>query len=209
MTRKQIVDALIAEQGKLYSEEMGANIARDTPQELFHWLIGSIMLSARIGSELAVQGCAALRDADLHKIDRILEADRTEIVRCLNENGYARYDESTADYIIDTARMVRDAYGDDLRRMREENPRQAVQKAKGLGPTGAGIFAREVQLVWDEFLPEVGKPAQQEASELGLPEDGQALLDLAGDRERFVRLVAALTRAKLEGPADKVKEAAA
>jgi len=106
-----LIDVLIDEQGQLYSEEMGAHPGRDTPQELFHWLVGAIMLSARISASNAVQAARALREAGLHRIDAIREADRAELVRVLNENGYARFDESTADYIRETAAWVNEEYG--------------------------------------------------------------------------------------------------
>jgi hypothetical protein len=211
---KDLIDTLIDEQGELYSEEMGANIARDTPQELFHWLIGAIMLSARIAAGNAVRGAAALRDAGLHKIEAIDAADRRELVRVLNENGYARYDESTADYIRDTARWAQESCGGDLRRLRDAGgDGAAVMKrlkgAKGLGPLGSRIFAREAQLVWDVFYPVVDGPAIRQAEAYGLPTEAEPLAEAAGGRERFVRLCAALTRVALDGPTEAVADAAA
>lgn len=214
MTQKDTVNALIDSQGTLYSEEMGAHVEHDTPQELFHWLIGAIMLSARISAGNAVEGCKALRKNDFHKIDVILDRDYWDLVKVLNENGYARYDESTAGYIRDTAEWVRDTYDGDLRKLRDSAEDagailEKLQGAKGMGETGANIFAREAQLVWDAFYPRADGPALDAADDLGLPRDAKRLADLAGSRERFVRLLAALTRAKLDGPSDAVKEAAA
>ncbi|QQA41344.1 hypothetical protein [Pelagovum pacificum] len=208
MSHKQIVEALIDTQGTLYSEEIGADIARDTPQELFHWLIGATLLSSRISADNAVKAGAALRDAGLHKIDALLDARREDVVRVLNENGYARFDESTTDYLRETAEMVRDEYDGDLRKMRKEDPARALLKAKGIGPKGAEIFAREAQLVWDEFYPTLGDRALTMAKDLGLPEDASELSKAAGNHERFVRLVAALTRAALDGPSEDVTKAA-
>lgn len=210
----KLIDTLIAEQGTLYSEEMGAHIARDTPQELFHWLIGAIMLSARISAGNAVQGAAALRKAGLHKIDAIRRADRTELVRVLNRNGYARYDESTADYLKDTADWLHEAHGGDLRRLRDaagdaKAVLEALQGAKGLGPAGASIFAREAQLAWDVFYPALDGPAEKQARAYGLPDKALDLATAAGDRERYVRLLAALTRVALDGPTEAVERAAA
>ncbi|NDU99525.1 hypothetical protein [Pseudoroseicyclus tamaricis] len=207
MAQEDVAKALIDAQGSLYSEEMGAHIEHDTPQELFHWLIGAVMLSARINAGNAVEGARALRKKGLHKIEAILKADRAQIVRVLNRNGYARYDKSTADYIRDNARFVEEEYGGDIRGMRVADPMKAVQRIKGIGPAGAEIFAREVQLVWDELYPVLGKPGAKAATELGLPEEPERLAELAGSRERFVRLVAALTRAALEGPAEQVTAA--
>ena len=212
MTRQDdIIDALIDESGVLYSEEIGANIARDTPQELFHWLIASIMLSARISAGNAVQGAAALREAGLHKIDAIQDAAWEDIVRVLNENGYARYDESTARYLQDMAAWAEETCDGDLRRLRDAAEDvnavlKGLQGAKGLGPTGANIFAREAQLVWDVFYPRLDGPAEKQAKKMGLPDDAQKLAGAAGSRERFVRLVAALTRVALDGPGPRVKD---
>jgi hypothetical protein len=48
MAQKATAKALIDHRGTLCSEEIGANIARDTSQELFHCLICALMMSARI-----------------------------------------------------------------------------------------------------------------------------------------------------------------
>ncbi|WP_299814354.1 hypothetical protein [uncultured Jannaschia sp.] len=212
MSRSDIVEALIRHQGTLYSEEMGANIGRDTPQELFHWLVGSIMLSARIDASHAVSSARALREAGLHKIDAILDAPEKRLIEVLTEGGYTRYREVTTGYLKDTAAWAKERCDGDLRGLRDEADGadailNALQGAKGLGPTGAEIFAREAQLVWDAFHPRADGPALDAAKERDLPQDAGALADLAGARERFVRLLAALTRAAIDGPRDAVTAA--
>ena len=212
MAQKDVVKALIDTQGELYAEAMGADIAKDTPQELFHWLVGSILLSARIGSGTAVETARALRSEGLHKIDALLEADFWDIVEVLNRGGYAQYQEQATGQIREAAALVRDRYRHDLRRLRDEagdaaGILAALKEVKGIGDTGASIFAREAQLVWDPFFPRLDGPATGAARDLGLPGEAEALRDLAGGRERFVRLVAALTRAALDGPSDAVRDA--
>lgn len=211
MDRQDITDTLIAEQGTLFSEEIGANIARDTPQELFHWLEGACLLAGRINMELAIEAAIALRDAKLHKIEEILAIDFWDMVKVLRDNGYKRYDTVTTDYLRETAEMVRADYGDDIRGMRGDTAGATlanVKKAKGVGDVGAAIFAREVQLVWDELYPMADGPALGAAERLGLPTEAQALVDLAGSRERFVRLMAALTRTALREAPEAVEDAA-
>ena len=213
MAREDVVKALVETQGELYSEAMGASIARDTPQELFHWLLGAILLSARIAAANAVEAARALRSEGLHKIDALLDADRGRVIETLREGGYARYEENAADQIRAAAELAHDRYGGDLRRLRDEAGDAgailaALREVKGIGSVGASIFAREAQLVWDPLFPRVDGPATDAATDLGLPDEAEALRDLAGDRERFVRLVAALTRAALDGPSDAVRDAA-
>ena len=205
MTHDATIDRLIEAGGTLYSEEAGANLARDTPQELFHWLLTALMLSARIGTSTAIASSKALRARGQHKIDAILgDVTWDDLVKTLTEGGYTHYRENTATYITEAAELVRDRYDDDLRRLRDEaNDRDAIlealQEVKGIGELGAAIFAREAQIVWDPLHPTLGGPAEEAARELGLPHTARGLSEAAGDRERFVRLVAALTRASIEG----------
>lgn len=209
---RRVVDALIESQGLLFSEQMGAEIAIDTPQELFHWLVGTILLAARIDAGLAVQAGRALRTANLYKIDTLLGAERHEVIAVLRDNGYARYDTVTTDHIRAAAELVRDRHDGDLRALRDLEAGgilAAVQEVKGIGEVGAGIFAREVQLVWDPLYPRADGPALDAAAELELPREVGTLVDLAGSRERFVRLMAGLTRAALDAPSAAVREAAA
>lgn len=214
MTQMDVARKLIDEQGTLYSEAMGATIEHNTPQELFHWLIGALLLSARISGELAVQACKGLKAHDLHKIGTILETPRHKRIKVLNENGYARYDNIGADSTYETAKLVDEKYKRDLRKLREEaggdekHARKLLTEAKGVGDAGADIFLREVQWVWDEYYPRLDGPAARAAKDLGLPADAEKLSNVAGSKEQFVRLAAALTRAALDGPAEAVKRAA-
>lgn len=215
MTQKDLVDTLIREQGTLYSEAIGASIKHNTPQDLFFWLIGALLLSARISGELAVRAAIGLRAHDLHKIGVILETPRERRIRVLNESGYARYDNIAADYLYETAQLVDEKYHRDLRKLREEadgdeaRVRALLTEAKGVGAVGANIFLREIQWVWDEYFPRLDGPALKAAKALGLSEDAARLAKRAGSKERFTRLAAALTRAALEGPTEAVKKAAA
>ena len=121
----------------------------------------------------------------------------------LNANGYARFDNRGADQMHDLARQVRDWYGDDLRRLRDEGGDRdgilkRLQDFKGIGPGGAAIFAREAQLAWDALYPMLDKAASGQAADRGLPADPDTLADRAGTRDRFTRLAAALTREALD-----------
>ncbi|MEY8841301.1 hypothetical protein AB9K41_19920, partial [Cribrihabitans sp. XS_ASV171] len=99
MARTDLIDALIEDHGTLYSEEIGANIARDVPQQWFHWLLGALLLSARISAGNAVEAAQALKEEGLHKAEAIRHANHQHLVALLNRNGYARYDNQGADYI--------------------------------------------------------------------------------------------------------------
>ncbi|WP_040609919.1 hypothetical protein [Pseudooceanicola batsensis] len=214
MSCKEIAKALIDTQGQLFSDEVGANIARDVPQQWFHWLLTAQLCSARISGRKALQASAALRETGFHKIDAILDAGRGRLIRVLNENGYARFDNVGADQIRAAAELVRETYDDDLRNLNERaggdpaRVRKLLQEVKGIGSTGADIFCREAQMVWTGLGPTADRLCLDQAGKLGLPEDAEKLEELAGERGRFVRLLAGLARAALDGESDAVAQAA-
>ena len=97
--------------------------------------------------------------------------------------------------------MLYEYGGCDLRRMRPSGPNAADDLAEvvasfpRIGPTGAGIFCREVQDVWPEVGPYFDERALKAAHRLGLPTDPGQLAALA-PKGKVATLAAALVRAE-------------
>jgi hypothetical protein len=109
------------------------------------------------------------------------------------------------------AEAVLDRYGGDLRKLaaeaREDRTEaiHALQRFKGIGDTGSGIFMREVQDVWPWVRPYFDDRAIAGAEELGLPTKPDELAELAP--RSAARLAAALTRVSLSSDLrDRVAE---
>jgi endonuclease III len=200
--QRRVVKALVDAHGRTYAEEAGIRLA-DTPQPLYRLLVLAHLLSARIRGSVAVATARALYEAGLRDPRRMAGADRRERVDALGRGGYRRYDERTATQLGDAAGLLTERWGGDLRRLREEadgrvpEVRRLLQEFPGVGPTGADIFVREAQRVWTEAAPYLDRKALQGAVRLGLPDDPDRLLDLAGGTEPAV-LAAALVRAALD-----------
>ena len=132
---------------------------------------------------------------------RMREAPRSGVIRALGRGGYRRYDERTTTQLRDAAQLVIDRYGGDLRRLAEEandDVRAAarlLQEVKGIGPTGASVFLREVQAVWPSIRPYLDDRARAGARRVGLPEDPELLAALVADRR--ARQLRSGTRARL------------
>ena len=205
MDRDETIERLNEAKGAPHAEEASANLARDTPQEPFRWPLTAPMPSARIDTSVAVASSMALRERDRRRIDVIPgEASRDDLVETPTSGGYARYREETATYTQGAAELVRDRYGDDLRRLRDEAGDgeailEALQDAKGIGSQGAGIFAREAQLAWDRPHPMPGDPAAEAARALGLPPAARGSSEALPDRKRYARLATVMARASIEG----------
>jgi hypothetical protein len=97
-----------------------------------------------------------------------------------------------------------------------------VDKVKGLGPTGVGIFLRRVQGEWAEVYPFVDERSLGAAREMGLLEDGEGaeeLVEKIGQvsgaeveedekRRKLDRLLDVLVGLALEKKLDEAKKAA-
>ncbi|MFI7387712.1 endonuclease [Streptomyces sp. NPDC049813] len=200
--QKTVMRALLDGHGQTYAAEAGIGL-KDTPQPLYRTLVLASLLSARIRASVAVASARALYDAGLRDPRRMADATWQQRVDALGEGGYRRYDERTATQLGDGARLVLDAWGGDLRTVREraggdaDALRAELRRMPGLGPTGADIFLREVQDVWPEYAPFLDAKTLQGAERLGLPKDPAALVRLAGDAPR-AGVAAALVRAALD-----------
>ena len=212
-SKSRIVDALLERHGRTYAQELGIDLAKGTPAVLFRWLCASILLSARISADIAMSAARALADQGWTTAQKMAGSTWEQRTRALNDAGYARYDESTSRMLGDTAGMLLEKYGGDLRRLREEasrNPsaeRRLLKECKGLGDIGVDIFFREAQVVWDELYPFAGKRDLDAAAGLGLENDAAALAKRV-PRHDFPRLTAALIRVALAKNFEKVIEQA-
>jgi hypothetical protein len=206
----RIVEALLELHGRTYASQAGIRLARNTPAPLFQLLCLSLLLSARISANVAVRSCRALLAAGWTTPDTLARSSWSDRTRVLNESGYARYDESTSRMLGQTVDILQRRYGGDLRRLRDvadrdpAEERRLLQEFIGIGPVGASIFSREVQLVWDEQYPYADARALGAAERLGLGADAAALERLTDGVEQFTILVAALVRCSLAADHDEI-----
>jgi endonuclease III len=202
MSSKATVRKLLERHGATYADELGIPLRRGGPSALFRLLCAALLLSARISADLAVAAARALADEGWTTPRKMADATWAERTRVLNRSGYARYDERTSRMLEDSAEHLLDAYGGDLRRLRDAadrdraRERELLMEFKGIGQVGADIFLREVQRVWPEVRPYFDDRALKSARRLELPDDPEQLARLA-PRGDTARLAAALVRAGL------------
>ncbi|AUS78684.1 endonuclease [Actinoalloteichus sp. AHMU CJ021] len=205
------VRVLLDRAGRTYSDEGGVSLA-DKPAPLYRLLVLSMLASAPVQSHLAMATSRELVRSGYGTPAKVAAADWQELVDALGRAHYRRYDESTATSLREGAELVRDRYGGDLRRMRDEATRtengtrvldrdrlrELLTEFRRIGPTGADIFCREAQLVWPGLRPYFDRKALDGARRVGLPTDPERLASQVDDPEDYARLAAALVRVTLD-----------
>ncbi|WP_016697109.1 hypothetical protein [Actinoalloteichus spitiensis] len=205
------VRVLLDRAGRTYSEEGGIAL-QDKPAPLYRLLVLSMLASAPVQSHLAMATSRELVRSGYGTPARVAAAGWQELVDALGRAHYRRYDESTATSLREGAELVRDRYGGDLRRMRDkasrtedgrtvvdrDRLRDLLTEFRRIGPTGADIFCREVQLVWPGLRPFFDQKALDGAGRVGLPTDPDRLAAEVDDPEDYARLAAALVRVTLD-----------
>lgn len=204
------VDMLLVEYGRTFAAELGVCLSHNTPSPLFRLLCLALLTSAPVQADIAMRAAQAMAKAGWTTPEKLAASSWHERVEVLNGTGYARVDEKTATQLADFNEHLLTTYNGDLRRLRSEADgdlnavKRALKRFKGIGDTGAAIFLREVQVVWDEFYPFADKAALGTAEKIGLPADASKLARLT-DPDDFARLVAALVRVKLAGDIDRFR----
>ena len=194
-----IVNELLDRYGQPYAEQAGIRLA-DRPGPLYHLLVLSTLLNARVPADVAIDGARALFAAGYRGPRAMSEASWQSRVGALEHGGYLRFEERTATVLGDSAYLLLSRWQGDLRRLRDQaggDPGMTealLAGLPGLGGTGAGIFLREAQAVWPAVAPFVDAPVISGARRVGLPESRPSLARLLAASGQPVRLAAALVR---------------
>lgn len=209
---KQTVRLLLSRHGRLFSEEIGIDLASNGASELFCWLLASLLFSTRISHAIASKSARVLIQRGWRTPQALARTTWQERVTALDEGGYVRYDERTSTMLGHDAELLIDRYDGDLRKLREEaardpaRERALLMELKGIGEVGVNIFFREVQLVWPELFPFADARTLADARSLRLPATPHSLRTLVRGRRDFVRLVSALVRLRLEHKHEDLRE---
>jgi endonuclease III len=195
---EDIARAVLDRYGRTFSDDAGIEL-EDSPASLFQLLVLAQLLSARIGADIAVAAAVELRSAGWTTAASLRDARRPSVIAALGRAGYRRYDERTATQLREMAELVLDRYAGDLRRLAEgavkdvERAARLIQEVKGIGPTGAAVFLREVQAVWPWVRPYLDDRARAGARRIGLPDGATRLAALAAPAD-LARFAAGLVR---------------
>ncbi|WLH87118.1 DNA methylase [Pseudomonas sp. FP2338] len=133
--------------------ELGIELAPDDDASLFKWFIASFLMGKRIQAPIAAQAYKVIVEEEGRDTARKLQhCTSRELVSMLGRAHYVRYDESTAQRLLDLSAKLNAEYAGKISHIRSASPdRQAFEKRlaefDGVGPKTVEIFMRDAAKV--------------------------------------------------------------
>jgi hypothetical protein len=164
---------LIEACGKPYSKMLGIDLARGDPAYV-QWLLASILYAKPIREESATKTFKAFESAGIVDARSIVDAGWDRLVSLLDKGGYARYDYSTADRLLDIFGRLESEYGGRLQRLYgvskdgKDLEHRILALGKGIGPVTVSVFLRDMQKVWPKARPALTPRVIRSAETLGI-----------------------------------------
>jgi endonuclease III len=139
---------------RLGSADLGIDLSQGKDSEVFKWLVACKLFGRPISQEIAAQTFTQLDNDGVVTPPKLATADWQHLVDLLGQGGYRRYDESTASELIKLGQDTLDRYDGSLSNLpkgtqTKKAVRDKLQEFKGVGPTSADIFLREVGPIWN------------------------------------------------------------
>jgi hypothetical protein len=182
---------------RLFSEELGIDLARGSDEAYFKWFLASLLYGGRISATIAEHTYRAFeRHALLHP-RRILDAGWDYLVNpIMREGGYVRYDGRKSTQILRDCETLLQEYRGSLSTLHAAARDPADLEARleafyGVGPVTVNIFLRELRPYWTRANPEPLPAVRARAQALGID-----LTVYPRKSMTFVRIEAGLLRLK-------------
>jgi len=170
-----------------YSQELSLDLTRE--EDRFKWFLAAILFAKRLSSQIAKRTFKEFENEGIVTPESILEAGWNKLVEILDSGGYVRYDFSTASNLFELASNLEERFGSLEKLHAHAKDCRDLEKQllqfKGVGPTAANIFLRELRGIWEKARPSLSPLAQELASKLGL---SQEELGLPGVESALVRI---------------------
>ena len=190
MASAEEVKKIVEDLGEPYSSLLGIDLKKGD-REWLKWFLAAYLYAKPIQEGSAAETYQTLTSHGLTTAEAIANVDRDRLVGLLDEGGYVRFDESTADRLIAIFGTLEQQYGGKLSRLyaASENSRDLEQRiralGKGIGPVTVSVFLRDMQAVWPKADPEPTPRVKETAKELGIEDIPKYAHDHGIDRVRM------------------------
>jgi len=180
IAQQALCTKLLQELGGGYVPALGIDLPSMESEEVFKWLLASVLFGARISERIAMKTYKEFEKASVLSPEAALETGWQGLVDILDRGGYVRYDFKTATKLLEITRTLKGKYECDLNRLHffakdEKDLEQRLQGlGRGVGPVTVNIFLRELRDVWEKAEPPLSESALLAARNLQLVKVGGA-----------------------------------
>ena len=135
------------------ASELGIELKPGDDSSLFKWFIASFLMGKRIQAPIAAQAYRVIIEEEGRDTPRKLQhCTSRQLVAMLGRAHYVRYDETTAQRLLDLSAKLNADYSGSITRMLEaSDDRQAFERRlgefDGVGPKTIEIFMRDAAKV--------------------------------------------------------------
>lgn len=164
-------DLSALKRSRLFSEELGIDLAARKDSEWFRWLLASLLFGARINGTIARNTYRSFLRHGLTSPRKIIGAGWDFLVNpIMREGGYVRYDGRKSEQVLRVCHSLVEEYGGHVSKLHDDASDARDLEARllalyGVGPVTMNIFLRELRPFWrkadPEPLPQVTKLAKQ------------------------------------------------
>lgn len=159
---------------RLYSEELGISLKKNSGDELFKWFLASTLFGCRISEKIAANTYKTLEKYKLLSPEKIIDAGWDFLIDpVMREGGYVRYDNQTSTRLIRNSKTLLNEYGGSFKRLHnaakdEHDLETRLKRFSGVGPVTTNIFLRELRPFWPKANPEPLSVVQKRAKEANI-----------------------------------------
>lgn len=184
--RQDTLRSLLERFGERYPQRLGIDLRKES-REIFKWFLAAILYGAPISEKAATKTYRCLEKYGITTPEAIIRAGWDRLVEVLDEGSYTRYDFKTSTKLLEMAESLIEEYGGDLNVLHSEAKDQndiedrLKSLAKGIGPTTARIFLRELRGLWMKADPQPTSLVVTAARKMGVisaKEPGESLKEL-------------------------------
>lgn len=134
------------------ARDLAIDLESQTETELFKWLLACLLFGKPIQQQVAKRAYEVLTGAGVTSLEKLVGSTWDELVALLDQGHYVRFDYSTATKLLGVAKELKSQYGSVLELVHAASSVHDLERRlmafKGVGPTTAAIFVRDVAPVW-------------------------------------------------------------
>lgn len=159
MERAKLINILVQEFGKTYSELLGINLLSRKSDEIFRWFLASLLFGARISESVAMKTYKEFEKERVLSPEKITDTGWDGLVVILDRGGYVRYDFKTATKLLEITGSLLEEYRGDLNILHskakdaQDLEKKLINLGKGIGQVTVAIFLRELRGIWKKADP--------------------------------------------------------